>query len=157
MGRLWIPLIAISLLTLYLGNFLRRQAINGELPTSQLLWISPLLLHSQSPTASKAKISRMTQGSAMFRCCPISYIAGIMPTSSVLLLTDMCNSDNKDSSSLVSANYQSSLTLAGTAPLGTAISSAPQTTQEVVLTDVYVHSPVIPVLKLILRAVSTLP
>ena len=97
----------------------------------------------------------MTQGSAMFRCCPISCLAESCQL--LLLLTDMCNSDNKDSSSLVSANYQSSLTLAGTAPLGTAISSAPHTTQEVVLTDVYVHSPVILVLKLILRAVSTPP
>ena len=92
----------------------------------------------------------MTQGSITFRGCPISGVAKLKPTSPLLLLTNMCNSDNKDSNSLsssttyltpnslVSANYQSSLTLAGTAPPGTAISSAPQTTQEVVLTDVYV-------------------
>ena len=106
----------------------------------------------------------------MFRGCPISYLIRPISTSSLLLLTTMYNPDSKDSSSLslpttdftpsslVSANYQPSLKLAGTAPFGTAISSAPQTTQEVVLTDVYVDPfPIIPVLQLILRAGSTPP
>ena len=55
------------------------------------------------------------------------------PTSSSLPITDLSRNSS------ASANDQPSLTLIGTAPLGTSIFSAPQTTQEVVLTDVYVR------------------
>lgn len=126
-----IPLILASWLTLYTVNHLRRQAGNGELPRFTHPFDHWL---AAAPSATNCRLSILFSNSCII--------------SSPVLLTNMCNTGNSyaGSSSLpttdltpsssVPANAQSSLTFVGTAPLGTAISSAPQTTQEVVLTDV---------------------
>lgn len=142
------------LLTFWIGNPLRRQLSNGELPTVICSFLRALTsaLSNTSPHNQLREPMlhpKSTLSDVRTMLSPFLHSNSIQHHLRLCLLT--CGpSDDKDSSSssiptkdltassAASAKDQSSITLVGTAPLGTGIPSAPETTQAVVVTDVYV-------------------
>ena len=145
------PLTATMLLTLYIGNPLRRRAGDGELPYISTLPASALSPHQLQAKQSFAGLPKAVLCSEAASPHATTMLPNYLRSFQLHLhplLTSMCESGPKDSSSSslptteltasssTSVKDQSPLTLAGTAPLGTGISPAPGTTQAVVITDV---------------------
>ena len=154
MGYTDILLTEPRLLTFCIGNPLRRQLGNGKLPTviCSFLWALGSALSNTTPRNQLREpmlYPKSTLSDFRAMLSPFLHSNSIQPHLRLCWLTSG-PSDDKDSSfsslptkdltasSAASAKDQSSITLVGTAPLGIGIPSAPETTQAVVVTDVYV-------------------
>ena len=141
------------LLTFCTGNPLRRQLGSSKFPTviCSFQRVLASALSNTTPPNQWGKsmlYPKPTLSNARAMRSPYLHSSLIQPHLRICWLTSV-PSDDKDSSSssiptkdltassAASAKDQS-MTLIGTAPLGTGIPSAPETTQAIVITDVYV-------------------